>query len=112
MTIAHEQEAAPSRPSDLPAVTHWIDGAATAGHGRRTADVYDPATGRRTKSVELAAPEDVDAAVASAKRAFPAWRDTSLAGRTGVIFKFRELLNQRKAELAEVITAEHGKVLS
>jgi len=97
---------------DLPIVQHWISGAATSGSGDRSADVYDPATGKRTKTLTLAAPADVDAAVAAAKAAFPGWRDTSLARRTAILFKFRELLNERKPELAAIITAEHGKVLS
>ncbi|WP_432515191.1 CoA-acylating methylmalonate-semialdehyde dehydrogenase [Kineococcus sp. SYSU DK001] len=96
----------------MPHVPHWIAGAATAGSGDRTADVFDPATGKRTKVLGLASPSDVDAAVAAAKAAFPGWRDTSLARRTTILFKFRELLNERKPELAEIITAEHGKVLS
>ncbi len=97
---------------ELPHVEHWIAGATAAGSGDRSADVYDPATGKRTKTLALASEADVDAAVAAAKAAFPAWRDTSLARRTTILFKFRELLNQRKPELAEIITAEHGKVLS
>jgi malonate-semialdehyde dehydrogenase (acetylating)/methylmalonate-semialdehyde dehydrogenase len=97
---------------DLPIVEHWISGAPTAGTGDRAADVYDPATGKRTKTVALASPGDVDAAVGAAKAAFPKWRDTSLARRTTILFKFRELLNERKGELAEIITAEHGKVVS
>ena len=93
-------------------VQHWIDGAATSGASTRTADVFDPATGEVSRQVVLAEPSDVEAAVASAKKAFPAWRDTSLAKRTQVLFAFRELLNARAPELAEIITAEHGKVLS
>ncbi len=103
---------APGPSTDLPHVPHWIAGAATAGSGDRTADVFDPATGKRTKVLGLASEADVDAAVAAARSAFPGWRDTSLARRTSILFKFRELLNERKPELAEIITAEHGKVLS
>jgi malonate-semialdehyde dehydrogenase (acetylating)/methylmalonate-semialdehyde dehydrogenase len=55
---------------------------------------------------------DVDTAVAAAKAAFPGWADTSLAKRQSIIFTFRELLNTRKLELAEILTGEHGKVLS
>ncbi|PWJ53243.1 Aldehyde dehydrogenase family protein, partial [Quadrisphaera granulorum] len=76
-------------------VQHWIDGVATSGASTRTADVFDPATGQVARLVVLAEPADVDAAVASAKAAFPAWRDTSLAKRTQVLFAFRELLNAR-----------------
>ena len=55
---------------------------------------------------------DARAAIAAAAAAFPAWRDTSLAKRTQILFAFRELLNARKGELAEIITSEHGKVVS
>ena len=95
-------------PTSIP---HWIDGARREGAGDRTAPVTDPATGEVTGAVALATPEEVDAAVAAATAAFPAWRDTSLTKRTAVLFRFRELLNARKPELAAIITAEHGKVL-
>jgi malonate-semialdehyde dehydrogenase (acetylating)/methylmalonate-semialdehyde dehydrogenase len=97
-------------PTDAP-VGHWINGAGQT-EGTRSGDVYDPATGEVARSVVFADPSDVDAAVAAAKAAFPAWRDTSLARRVGIVFKFRELLNARAPELAAIITAEHGKVLS
>ncbi|GAA4190795.1 CoA-acylating methylmalonate-semialdehyde dehydrogenase [Gryllotalpicola kribbensis] len=96
----------------LPIVGHWIDGADYASSSGRTAPVYDPALGVATKRVALADGAEVDAAVASAKAAFPAWADTSLARRQAVVFRFRELLDARKQELAEIITSEHGKVLS
>jgi len=94
-----------------PLVRSWIDGA-PAGSTSRLGDVYDPATGEVARQVALADGDDVRAAVAAAARAFPAWRDTSLSRRTAVLFAFRELLNARKEELAAIITAEHGKVLS
>jgi malonate-semialdehyde dehydrogenase (acetylating)/methylmalonate-semialdehyde dehydrogenase len=111
MTI---QEARPdvATAADLAVLPHWINGTSAPGSGHRTADVHDPATGKRTKLVTLADPSDVEAAVAAARAAFPAWRDTSLARRTTVLFKFRQLLDERKGELAELITSEHGKVLS
>lgn len=93
-------------------INHWIAGELTAASSQRTAPVFDPALGEQTKQVVLAEPADVDAAVRAAKEAFPAWRDMSLAKRQAVIFKFRELLNERKGELAEIITSEHGKVVS
>ena len=92
-------------------IPHWIDGARREGASGRTADVTDPATGEVTGQVALASTEEVDAAVAAATAAFPSWRDTSLTKRSAVLFKFRELLNARKPELAAIITAEHGKVL-
>jgi malonate-semialdehyde dehydrogenase (acetylating) / methylmalonate-semialdehyde dehydrogenase len=92
-------------------IPHWIDGARRDGTSDRTAPVTDPATGEVTGEVSLASTEEVDAAVAAATAAFPGWRDTSLTRRTAILFAFRELLNSRKGELAELITAEHGKVL-
>lgn len=93
-------------------VGHWIGGEATRGSSTRTAPVYDPATGAVARQVALAESGDVDAAVEAAAAAFPRWRDTSLAKRTTILFRFRELLNARAPELAALITAEHGKVLS
>jgi len=92
-------------------IPHWVDGAQRPGSSGRTAPVTDPATGEVTGEVALASVADVDAAVEAATRAFPRWRDTSLARRSAIIFRFRELLNARKPELAQLITAEHGKVL-
>ncbi len=98
--------------SSTTVVPHWIDGAEFPSASGRTAPVFDPALGVETKRVALADASEIERAVASAKAAFPAWRDMSLAKRQQVIFAFRELLNARKGELAEIITAEHGKVLS
>lgn len=99
-------------PNTATVVPHWIDGAQSPSRSGRTAPVYDPALGVVTKQVAMADRAEIDAAVASARAAFPAWRDTSLAKRQTVLFKFRELLDARKGELAEIITSEHGKVLS
>src|SRR4051795_5348888 len=93
-------------------IPHWIDGARREGSSGRTAPVTDPATGQVTGEVAPAGVDEGDAAVAAARVAFPAWRDTSLTVRSQVLFAFRELLNARKDELAAIITAEHGKVLS
>ncbi len=93
-------------------ITHWINGAPWTGTSERAGDVFDPATGEVSGRVDFANPTHVDEAVAAAKAAFPAWRDTSLTRRTQVLFAFREILNRRKAEVAALITAEHGKVLS
>lgn len=92
-------------------IGHWIGGAAVDGDGR-TGEVTNPATGEVTATVALADAAQVDAAVIAAEAAYPGWRDTSLAARTQVVFRFRELLNARSDELAALITAEHGKVLS
>jgi malonate-semialdehyde dehydrogenase (acetylating)/methylmalonate-semialdehyde dehydrogenase len=96
----------------LPIVQHYIDGAIVVSASGRTAEVFDPALGEQTKSVALADQAEIDAAVAAAKAAFPAWRDTSITKRQQIIFRFRELLNERKHELADILTAEHGKVIS
>ena len=103
--------------ADKPATTastigHWSGGQAFAGAADRTAPVTNPATGEVTGNVALADVADARAVIDSARAAFPEWRDTSLAKRTSVLFAFRELLNSRKGELAEIITAEHGKVVS
>ncbi len=93
-------------------VNHWIDNKEFVSTSGRTAPVYDPALGVETKRVALANGAEINAAIAAAKKAFPGWSKTSLAGRQQIIFKFRELLNAKKGELAEIITSEHGKVLS
>ncbi len=92
--------------------SNWINGRVAESTSGRTAAVYDPALGIETKRVGLSSRAELDEAVAAAKKAYPAWRDASLAKRQQVMFAFRELLNARKGELAELITAEHGKVIS
>ena len=96
----------------LPVVGHWIDGKEVESKSGRVADVYDPALGEVTKHVALANQDEIARAIDSAAKAFPAWRDLSQARKQNILFKFRELLNERKPELAEIITSEHGKVLS
>jgi malonate-semialdehyde dehydrogenase (acetylating)/methylmalonate-semialdehyde dehydrogenase len=91
---------------------HWRNGAIYEGNSGNFADVTNPATGEVTAQLALASADDVNDVVAAALAAFPKWRDTSLTKRTTVLFKFRELLNARKPELAAIITSEHGKVLS
>ena len=98
--------------TDTPTIQHYIDGAAAAGTSTRTAPVFNPATGTVAKNVLLASTADLDAAVAVAQAAYPAWRDMSQARRQTIMFNFRELLNARKGDLAEILTAEHGKVTS
>ncbi|GAB2549791.1 CoA-acylating methylmalonate-semialdehyde dehydrogenase [Nocardia heshunensis] len=93
-------------------IGHWLDGKPFAGSNTATAPVTNPATGVVTGQVALASAADVRAVVDAAAAAFPAWRDASLARRTQVLFRFRELLNERKEELAAIVTAEHGKVLA
>lgn len=96
----------------LPVIPHWIDGARRASTSGRTAPVYNPATGEVQAHVGLADEAEIAEAIASAQRGFEIWSEFSMAKRQTVIFAFRELLNARKSELAAIITAEHGKVLS
>jgi len=93
-------------------IGHYINGAAVAGHSTRTQPVTNPATGAVTGQVALADKQDVNAAVAAALAAFPAWADAPPLRRARVMFKFLELLHQHKDALAHAITAEHGKVFT
>lgn len=94
------------------AIQHFINGQASAGESSHSQDVFNPATGRVTGRVSLASPADVNTAVEAAQAAFPAWADTPPIRRARVMFKFLELLNVHKDELAEAITKEHGKVFT
>ncbi|MDD0836975.1 CoA-acylating methylmalonate-semialdehyde dehydrogenase [Curvibacter sp. HBC61] len=93
-------------------VGHYIQGAVTAGVSTRRQPVYNPATGEVSRQVWLGSVADVDAAVAAAQAAFPAWADTPPIRRGRVMFKFLELVNQHKDTLARMITLEHGKVFT
>jgi len=93
-------------------ITHWINGANWSGTAKRKGEVFNPATGLKTGEVDFAELSTIDEAIESAAKAFPMWRDTSLTKRAQIVFKFRELLNNKKEELAAIITSEHGKVLS
>jgi malonate-semialdehyde dehydrogenase (acetylating)/methylmalonate-semialdehyde dehydrogenase len=93
-------------------IAHWIDGRPAAGSSGRHSPVFNPATGLQTGEVALASAQEVNDAVASAKAAAREWRSSSLSRRAGVLFAFRELLHARTDELAQLVTAEHGKVLS
>lgn len=92
-------------------IPHWINGEEYLAAEPRTAPVFDPALGREIRRAALASEDDVARAVESAHAAYLNWRDVSLAKRTAIMFRFRELLNERKGELAEIITEEHGKVI-
>jgi malonate-semialdehyde dehydrogenase (acetylating)/methylmalonate-semialdehyde dehydrogenase len=93
-------------------VSHWIGGRHVAGTSGRQGPVYDPATGVLTHHVDLASAEELDAVVATAKAAFPAWRATSLSKRTEILFRIRNLVDQHRHDIAAHLTAEHGKVPS
>jgi malonate-semialdehyde dehydrogenase (acetylating)/methylmalonate-semialdehyde dehydrogenase len=108
-TLPHEAErtASPATP-----IGHWIGGQIVPGTSGRSGPVYNPATGEQTGAVAFASVEEIDRAVAAAKAAFPDWRALSLSRRAELMFRIRELVHQRREDIARVLTAEHGKVLS
>ncbi|MDQ6793681.1 MAG: CoA-acylating methylmalonate-semialdehyde dehydrogenase [Chloroflexota bacterium] len=93
-------------------VNHWIGGRLVPGTSARRGPVYNPATGKLAREVDFASKEEVDAAVRAAREAFPAWRATSLSKRTEILFRIRNLVDQHRADIAALLTAEHGKVTS
>ena len=93
-------------------ITHWIDGKPFVGDAERHGKVFNPATGVQSGEVDFATDDEVDAAVAAARTAFPAWRSTSLARRSAAMFALRELLVAHASDLADLIVSEHGKVKS
>jgi malonate-semialdehyde dehydrogenase (acetylating) / methylmalonate-semialdehyde dehydrogenase len=93
-------------------ITHWVDGQAVAGTSGRQGPVYNPATGEQTAAVDLASAAELDAAAETAVSAFPDWRATPLSRRSEILFRFRDLVDGHRLDIARLITAEHGKVLS
>ncbi|MET7799647.1 CoA-acylating methylmalonate-semialdehyde dehydrogenase [Streptomyces decoyicus] len=93
-------------------LSHWIGGKPVEGVSGNFGPVYNPATGVQEKQVAFASVDEVDTAVSAAKEAFKTWGTSSLAKRTSVLFKYRELLDAHREEIAQLITAEHGKVHS
>ena len=101
-----------SKSAATASIEHWIGGRTVPGNSGRRADVFNPATGTVSGQVALANSAEVNAAVASAQAAFPKWADTPPIRRARVMFKFLELLNHKRDDLARAITAEHGKVFT
>ncbi len=93
-------------------ISHWIAGKSVAGTSGRSGPVYNPARGEQTAEVDFASVEEVDRAVQAAKEAFPAWRALSLSRRTELFFRIRKLVDEHRTDIAKLLTAEHGKVLS
>ncbi|WHQ44315.1 CoA-acylating methylmalonate-semialdehyde dehydrogenase [Alcaligenes faecalis] len=93
-------------------IDHYINGHIVPGTSGRHLEVTNPATGAVTGHVALATHAEVDEAVQAAAQAFPKWADTPPIRRARVMFKFLQLLNEHKDELAHLITAEHGKVFT
>jgi len=99
-------------PAALRQINHWIGGRSVAGTSGRKGPVFNPALGRQSGEVDFATVEEVDAAVQAAKAAFATWREVSLAKRAEIFFRIRELVHERRDEMARILTSEHGKVLS
>jgi malonate-semialdehyde dehydrogenase (acetylating) / methylmalonate-semialdehyde dehydrogenase len=93
-------------------IAHWVDGQQTTLGSTRSIPIWNPATGSQQAEVLLAEAADVDTAVERAAAAFESWSQSSLSARVKVLFAFREIVNGRIHELAEVVSDEHGKVLS
>ena len=93
-------------------VSHWINGSQTTDKATNVGEIFNPATGKISGTVNFADIATVERAVHAASTAFDSWRHSSLTKRTQVLFAFRELVNRNKEKIAELITAEHGKVLS
>lgn len=90
-------------------ISHFINGATTAP-SKRTGPVYNPALGEQVAEVSLASVDEVAGAIEAAKAAFVDWSETTPLNRSRILFRFKMLLEERLDELAEVISAEHGKV--
>jgi len=93
-------------------ITHFISGKFVTGTSGRYSDVFNPNTGEVQARVALASPEELDAAVQSALKAFPAWAATNPQRRARVMFNFKALVEKHMDELAEMLSLEHGKVLA
>jgi malonate-semialdehyde dehydrogenase (acetylating)/methylmalonate-semialdehyde dehydrogenase len=100
------------RDQDVKRISHWIGGRVVEGQSGRSGPVYNPALGRQTGEVDFATREEIDLAVQTAREAFPAWRAMSLSRRTALFFTIRELFDHHREDIARLLTAEHGKVLS
>ena len=96
--------------SDLTTLTHWVDGKAVSGDSGRYGDIYNPATGAVQARVPYASEDELGAAVAAAKAAFPAWAAMPALRRARIMFRLKALLEERMDDLAAIITREHGKV--
>jgi len=98
--------------TDVRTIAHWIGGEAVAGSSGRSGPVYNPATGEQSGEVAFASIEEIDRAVATARAAFAPWRSMSLSKRADLFFRIHDLFDEHREDLARLLTAEHGKVLS
>jgi malonate-semialdehyde dehydrogenase (acetylating)/methylmalonate-semialdehyde dehydrogenase len=93
-------------------IRHWIGGRAVSGTGDRRLPVFDPATGEQQAYLLAATAEEADRAVATALAGYPDWRAQSLSRRAEVMFRFRDLVDANRKELASLVSAEHGKTVT
>jgi len=100
------------RARDVKRITHWIGGGPVSGSSARTGPVFNPASGAQSGEVDFASVEEVDRAVQAAKEAFASWRAVSLSRKTEIFFRIRQLVDDHREDIAKILTAEHGKVLS
>ena len=98
--------------NEITPIHHWVGGRSVVGASGRTSPVFNPASGRESGAVDLASVEEVGAAVGVAREAFGSWRSVSLAKRAELMFNVRELVHAHKEDIARLLVAEHGKVLS
>ena len=96
---------------NMPTVSHFVLNKPWSGAATRTGDIHNPATGAATGQVTLASKADVDEVVDVAAAALPAWAATPPAKRAMIMFEFRDLLRKHTNELAELLSAEHGKTI-
>ncbi|MEN9293535.1 MAG: hypothetical protein RIT31_300 [Actinomycetota bacterium] len=96
----------------MKSISHWVNGSVMADKPDRKGEIFNPATGQVSANVAFADAATVDKIVNISEKAFEQWRHASLTKRTQILFSFRELVNKNKEKIAELITAEHGKVLS
>ena len=93
-------------------IHHWVGGKSTSLFSSRSSTVYNPATGAPVADVVLAEVDDVDKTVETARAAFVSWSQVSISRRTTIMFKYRDLLDKNRLELAKMVSTEHGKVLA
>ena len=91
-------------------IEHFVDGKKFSGESKKTGKVFNPATGEQTANVNLASKNDVNQAVASAKKAFDNWSNKPPLHRARIMFKFKDLIEKNADELTKLIVSEHGKV--
>ena len=93
-------------------IGHYINNKIVINEKNRSAPVYNPANGQQIAEVEMGAESEVGSAVSAAAEAFEGWSKTPPVVRARVLFRFRDLIESHRDDLAQSITTQHGKVLS